>query len=803
MLPKLQPALQITDATPRRSIRIFIKSIGIKPAGTTFVYIPHTMNDPMDRKSFALHPRPDVLVSLMEEFTDTHKASEGMPAAEREARCDKVQWKARVRSIRKHDLLAGRMVLPPIGFAGQTDGSSMGYYLNGEAMADLRKNPGLSKEKLEKLDGLTAYWRGRTTEEKAKKAYPLEMQQALPSDLYCAEPGIAFTLWRMAGIQLNYNKLIDKGIDGLKREITALKEEKQKDGEARSLYAAMLTAIETFSEVSHYYADMAEDQVLSCDNLQRRRELGEMAGILRKISKDPPGTFTEALQLMFLYSMLDGTRNYGRMDDYLGRLFAADVDSGRLDEEEAIRLLSGLWMLMRDRDYRYDTRVVIGGRGRKHEQDADRLAMVIMETTHRVREIVPQLALRFYRGQAPALYQKALDIIGSGYTYPMLYNDDVNIPAVSQALDIPPEEAIHAIQYGCGEYVLNHRSVGTPSGVINLLQALIVTLNRGTDPVSGKAMGMPPERFDKYGGFDSFKVLLDAYREQVEYHVEQLARHEELEYVQAGRENAYLYTSMLMDDCLERGRAIFSGGIRYLGGTLETYGNVNTSDSLLAIRELVYEKKRLDIAKLVKILNANFKGYAKERQWMLECPKYGNDDDAADEMMIFVHNHICNFTREQKRHTSLHSYLVVIINNDANTVMGKYTGASPDGRMATTYMNPGNNPVGGMDRNGVTAFLNSILKPDPSIHAGAVQNMKFSKALFRDQRHILEALLNTYFRQGGTQAMLTVISRGDLEEAIKHPEKYANLMVRVGGFSERFVDLPPETQQEILSRTLY
>jgi pyruvate-formate lyase len=289
----------------------------------------------------------------------------------------------------------------------------------------------------------------------------------------------------------------------------------------------------------------------------------------------------------------------------------------------------------------------------------------------------------------------------------------------------------------------------------------------------------------------------------VEYHVIQLAKHEELEYKYAGLDNAYLYSSMLMDDCLEKGKAIFSGGIRYLGGTLETYGNVNTSDSLLAIRELVYGKRILSIEQLVIILRADFRGYAKERQMMLDCPKYGNDDQAADDMMSLVHDHICRFTREQRHHTSLHSYLVVIINNDANTVMGKFTGASPDGRKAFTYMNPGNNPVGGMDRQGPTALMNSLVKPDPGIHAGAVQNMKFSTELFRKKNNILEALLRTYFKNGGTQAMLTVISRGDLEEAMKHPEKYENLIVRVGGFSERFVNLDRETQREILSRTLY
>ena len=756
-----------------------------------------------DNKSFDQHPEPDDLVSLLVEFTRVYMDSANVSTAEREARCEKVQWKAKVRTIQKNDLFAGRMIQAPIGFAGQSDEASLGYYLHEEAMANLRKNPGLSEECLDQLDELTAYWSGRTTVKKAKSKFTREMTEALPSDHYYSEPGIAFTLWRMAGIQLHYNKLMDKGISGLEQEIRDCMAKKADDVEAGQLYTAMLTALDTFSEVCHFYADLADELLSDEENQERIFDLREMARILRKISASPPGSFREGLQLMFLYSMLDGTRNYGRLDDYLARLFVNDINYGRIDEEEAIRLLSGLWALMKERNYRYDTRIVIGGRGRVHEKDADRLAMVILETSSRVRDIVPQLALRFHSEQDPRLYRKALDMIASGYTYPMLYNDDVNIPAAGKAFNVPYQEAEHAIQYGCGEYVLNHRSTGTPSGVINLLQALIVTIHRGIDPIGGKPMGMPLHRYDKYGPFESFDSLLEAYREQVEYHVVQLARHEELEYTEAGKDNAFLYSSMLMDDCLQRGKAIFSGGIRYLGGTLETYGNVNTSDSLLAIRELVYRKKAFSLDKLAEILRKNFRGFAAEREMMLDCPKYGNDKEAADEMMNIVHDHICGFTREQNRHTALHSYLVVIINNDANTVMGNYTGASPDGRLACTYMNPGNNPVGGMDRQGPTALMKSLLKPDPSIHAGAVQNMKFSRELFRDKRDILESLLGTYFKNGGTQAMLTVISRGDLEEAIKHPEKYANLIVRVGGFSERFVNLSPETQREIISRTLY
>jgi len=123
-----------------------------------------------------------------------------------------------------------------------------------------------------------------------------------------------------------------------------------------------------------------------------------------------------------------------------------------------------------------------------------------------------------------------------------------------------------------------------------------------------------------------------------------------------------------------------------------------------------------------------------------------------------------NFKIKQRENSTLHSNLVVNINNDANTVMGIQTPASPDGRFAYTYMNPGNNPVGGADKTGVTAFLNSLVKPPTNIHAGAVQNMKFSKELFAENRAALEALLSTYFMNGGAQAMLTVVSRGDLEE---------------------------------------
>jgi len=365
---------------------------------------------------------------------------------------------------------------------------------------------------------------------------------------------------------------------------------------------------------------------------------------------------------------------------------------------------------------------------------------------------------------------------------------------------VSEDVAVHYTPFGCGEYVLGNRSVGSPNGVINLLKGLEVTLHNGRDPVSGMPCGVA---LGEVESFTSFEDVWRAYTRQIDHFVEVLAEQEKIEYDVAGREAPFLFLSMLYDDCLARGKGLFAGGVRYLGGTLETYGNTNTADALLAIRETVFEKKEFTLRQIVTACDAAFKGYESLKARLLAVPKYGNDNDQADAMAIRVHNHICSTTRQQAKRVGLHSYQVVIINNWANTLLGRTTQASSDGRAAWTSMANGNNPAPGLDRSGATAFLNSLAKLDPSIHAGAVQNMKFSKTMFTQYRAKLEALLAGYFKQGGAQAMITVVSRQDLESAMKEPAAWGHLMVRVGGFSARFIDLPHDVQLEVLERTLH
>ncbi len=218
----------------------------------------------------------------------------------------------------------------------------------------------------------------------------------------------------------------------------------------------------------------------------------------------------------------------------------------------------------------------------------------------------------------------------------------------------------------------------------------------------------------------------------------------------------------------------------------------------------MFVQQRCSLPEILRALRANFVGHEELLRACRAVLKYGNDEALADEMASKVHQHICTVTRDQAARVGLDSYLVVIINNWANVVLGRHVGASADGRLAGEAMANANNPTPGSDTRGVSAFLNSLATLDPSIHAGAVQNMKFGKEWFcPNNRPKFEALLRTYFQRGGTQAMITVVSRDDLEAAMREPEKWGHLLVRMGGFSIRFVELPPDAQREVLARTLH
>ena len=712
-------------------------------------------------------------------FTARFKEVENLPAVLREAEMLKVQFPRILQAPEPGDLFAGRIRYDIVGLSPEACG--LGYYCSAPVIRQWLDSPAASSPaRRAQAEKLLAYWQGRGTAEKVRAAYPTALANTLSTDNWTTESGVAFPLYRMAGTNLDYAKLLDLGLDGL----AAAAKPPVNDGD--SFHLAAQSAINTVRSCLDYYISLTADT--------------EMVRTLRAVRHQAPRTFREAIQLLWIYALIAGTWNYGRLDIVLGPFLDRDINEGRINESQALDLLCSLWRLMHGYSNQYNNRVFIGGKGRSDENSADRFALLAIEATRRVRLNQPQLSMRFYSGQNPALWERALDAIGEGCTFPMLYNDDVNIAAVAKAFNVTQEMAVNYTPFGCGEYVLGHYSVGTPSGVINLLKALEIALHGGLDPLTGvRLLKLPPA-----AELTGFEDVWNTYARVVEHHVAALAEQQKIEYDITSRETPLLLISLLTSDCMERGLSAFGGGARYLGGTLETYGNNNAADSLHVIDELVFRRKEIPLEKLVSALDSNFKGYEDLRKQCLSIKKYGNDEATADAMARRVHAHVCLTTRNQASRVGLHSYLVVIINNWANTLLGWKTSASAEGRLAGEPMANGNNPAPGSDISGATAFLNSLVSLDPSIHAGAVQNMKFGKEWFLPElRPKFDALLRTYFQNGGTQAMITVVSRDDLEAAMCEPEKWGHLMVRVGGFSIRFVDLPVEAQREVLARTLH
>lgn len=734
-------------------------------------------------------------------FTETYKKHINEHPAIREAMCLKVQYPAFFTPIQDGDLFAGRINNTLVGITPDEWGTAaFGYYCVKDKIIKELEDSAFDNETRKKVLEMVEFWGKDSTSAKIRAAYTDEMKKFLPSDDWMHQCGIAFPLYRLTGGNVDWEKLLEKGIQGLIKDAEEAKQKAALQNKEPEFYEGIKIALEVLADVCHWYAKQAIDLKSQSTDEKRKEELQLIADNLEIITVSAPKTMREAIQLFWLYSYVGDIRNYGRMDVWLGDFLVNDLENGILDEDEALKLLQSLWRLIGARNTIVHSRIIIGGKGRRNETNADRFALLAMEASRTVNVIEPQLSLRFYGGMNPALMEKALQVIGEGRTFPILYNDEVNIKAVMLAQGFDESTAEQFVPYGCGEYIIDHQSFGTPSSVVNLLKALEITLHNGIDPMTGKLSGLQLGIFEDFKTFDD---LWKAYKSQVEFFVRMMADQEVLEYKIAGNHSPYLYMSLLYDDCFEKGKGMFSGGIRYLSGTLETYGNTNTADSLTAIKELIYEKEVISKDELLKALDSNFVGYEQIRQQVLKTPKYGNDNDIADKMLVDVHEHVCNYVKDQAERVGLHSFLVVVINNSANTLMGHQTSASADGRKSGEPMANGNNPSGGSDVNGPTAFLNSLVKPSPYIHAGAVQNMKFNKEMFTAKKETLQSLLETFFESGGQQAMITVVDRNELERAMEEPEKYGHVFVRVGGFSARFVELSHDVQMEILSRTLY
>ncbi|GHV44380.1 glycyl radical enzyme [Clostridia bacterium] len=716
-------------------------------------------------------------------FTEIYKSETDKNL--REAKCLKFQTPNILTDIQDGDLIIGGMAHKPLGFSPQYGAMSIDacchtYFFGDKAIADLlEKIRGeVNGEYAERIEEMRSFWRNENTDAKIDARY---MDRYGRKRCSGGKQGY-WAVGRISGVSVDLNALVDLGLGGLKEKINQYR---LVNGDS-TFYSALDMSIDVIGDACLSYARRAKDVVSE--------------EVFRHIATSKPKTFRQGLQLVWIYAVCSDLMNYGRLDDCLGDLYTNDIENGVIAEEDATALLTSFYRNIARVGKIHDGRIVIGGVGRRNPESADKLALIMIETAKSYQDILPQLTLRYYSGMNERLMDATLDNIAAGAVYPIVYSDDAIIPGIEKMYRIDNELAQNWVPFGCGEYVLQGYGVSTPNSGILMPRVLDILLHKGYNSFTGEKEhdNMPDP--SRYVGFNE---LYEAYMSLIRGICDEMAYHEQLNYDLAGEEAGYMHISLLTHSCIEQNRGVFSGGCAYLAPANEVFGLITAADSLNAIKFCVYDARLFGIGKLIEMLDANFEGYERERRALTDVPKYGNDDDVADEIAVRLFNDVADATEMAGRQTTLRGYHMVCVNNSGSAEYGRVIAATPDGRLRSEPFSNGNSPALGADKNGLTAVLNSMSKFDPHRHAGVVHNIRLNKDMLKNNIAKIKALLEAFYENNGTQTNLSSIGKEDLEQAMLHPEKYHNLLVRVGGFSARFVELDPIVQHEILLRTTY
>ena len=430
------------------------------------------------------------------------------------------------------------------------------------------------------------------------------------------------------------------------------------------------------------------------------------------------------------------------------------------------------------------TNLCIGGVTPEGEDAVNELSFLALEATALVHSASTNLSARLHRKSPDRFLLACIDLIRTGIGFPAVFNDEVNIPMLTR-LGIPLEAARDYALVGCVETFLPGRQPAWSDGRFNMPEIFSDTVLHLCE-------------FDSYEAFrqafaDGMRKGLARYRDNYN---RMLA-----EYPSDRFPDPLL--SALTRDCIARGRDINGGGSEFcrLHG-IGMMGLATLTDSLAAVKKLVFEEKRISAKRLVNALRNDFRDEEELRLTLLNCaPKYGNDDDYCDSIAADIVK-LCGTLTESFR-TRDGGYLQsCMASNIQNISAGKDVMATPDGRHAGTPLSDAASPGGGRDRNGPTAFVNSIVRPDYAVQNCTVVNMRFLPEMFDSEagcRRML-ALLRRFIEGKGQEMQFNVTNDAVLRKAVAEPEKYADLIVRVSGFSAFFTKLAPEVQQDILRR---
>ena len=583
---------------------------------------------------------------------------------------------------------------------------------------------------------------------------------------------------------------------------------------------AMSVTCDAIIRFAERHADLARELAAREADEARRLELLKIAEVCGRVPAHQPRTFWEGLQAYWFVHLGVITElntwdafNPGRLDQHLYPLYRQDLDAGRLTEEQAKELLECFWVKFNNQPappkvgvtnaesgtYTDFANINSGGLTGDGSDGVNELSYLVLDVIDEMRLLQPSSNVQISKKTPDRFLRQALRIVRKGWGQPSIFNADAVVQELLRQ-GKTPEDAREGGTSGCVEAGAFGKEAYILTGYFNLVKILELTLHDGVDPRTGRQLG--PRTGDPRQ-FADFDALLAAYDRQMRYFLDvKIQGNNVIERLYA-RQMPAPFLSVITDDCIRNGRDYNDGGPRYNTSYIQGVGIGTLTDSLSAIKRHVYDEQAISVTELLGALARDFDGDEDLRSRLMdETPRYGNDDDAADDIMRRLFD-LFQTAVDGRPNTKGGTYRIDMLPTTCHVYFGSVTGATPEGRHAWQPVSEGISPVQGADRNGPTAVVKSMAKMDHIRTGGTLLNMKFIPQVLEGDENLekLLHLVRAYFRMDGHHIQFNVVSAETLRDAQLHPEEYRDLIVRVAGYSDYFCDLSRALQDEIIART--
>jgi pyruvate formate-lyase/glycerol dehydratase family glycyl radical enzyme len=691
-----------------------------------------------------------------------------------------------------------------------------------EILSTRKKTPYAVNEKTKKTykEDIIPFWKGRSIRETIFSNMSEEWKVAYEAGVFTE-----FLEQRAPGHTVLGNKIYTKGLVDFKKDIAKSMQELDFLCDPRAYekieeLRAIEIAADALIRYAERHAEKARELQKTEKNKERRKELKKIADVCSHVPAHAPRDFGEALQYYWFIHIGVVTElnpwdsfNPGRLDQHLYPFYKKGLEDRSLTKERAEELLQLLWIkfnnhlappkvgVTAEESNTYNDFALINTGGVKADgSDAvNELSYLILDVVEEMRIPQPSSMVQISKKTPDNFLKRALRIIKTGFGQPSVFNADVIIQELlRQGKTI--EDARNGGASGCVETGAFGKECYILTGYFNLVKVLEIALNNGLDPGTGKKIGL--ETGDP-AEFSSFDELFAAFKTQLNYLIDIKIRGNNIIERLYAEHLPVPFLSLLIDDCIAKGKDYNDGGARYNTNYIQGVGLGTITDSLAAISYQVFDKRQVTLRKLLTALEADFDGHESLRQTLLnKTPKYGNDDEYADNIMKAIFEVYYNSV-EGRPTTKGGHYRINLLPTTVHIYFGKVLGATPDGRKAKEPVSEGVSPVQGADRKGPTAVIKSVSKIDHARTGGTLLNQKFAPELLADKDGLdrLAHLIRTYFKLDGHHIQFNVVNAETLRDAQKHPEKHGDLLVRVAGYSDYFVNLSTELQNEIIKRT--